>query len=243
LLKSFTIFHLKTDLSSSLQQDGDELFKRIEMFNAFRNNAGMFVTDGPTEEDFNNISAPLGGLHELLASSIEQMSIVSSIPLVKLTGISPSGLNASSEGEIKVWYDSIAAYQSNFMQPNLEIIFRFAQLNLWGTVDPDLSFSWDQLSESTDSESSAIREQNARVDAIYVEAGIISQEEVRKRIAGEPDSGYDGLDVESLPDLRSEQEQGLASPGHFNPEDEPDDDGTEIDDEENPLLKMRSKKE
>ncbi|WP_241502645.1 anti-CBASS protein Acb1 family protein [Bombella intestini] len=36
--------------------------------------------------------------------------------LVKLFGITPNGLNASSEGEIRVFYDEIAAFQENNLQ-------------------------------------------------------------------------------------------------------------------------------
>jgi hypothetical protein len=47
------------------------------------------------------------------------MASVSRIPLVKFTGIQPAGLNASSEGEIEVYDDTIAAYQNRFFAPNL----------------------------------------------------------------------------------------------------------------------------
>ena len=52
----------------------------------------------------------------MLAQSQEQISSVSRIPLVKWTGISPSGLNASSEGEIRVYYDLIHSEQIDFTE-------------------------------------------------------------------------------------------------------------------------------
>jgi Protein of unknown function (DUF1073) len=58
----------------------------------------------------------LQDLDWLLAQSQEQISSVSRIPLVKWTGISPSGLNASSEGEIRVYYDLIHSEQIDFTE-------------------------------------------------------------------------------------------------------------------------------
>jgi hypothetical protein len=80
------------------------------MFNMLRDNQGTFVVNKNTE-DFKNVSASLAGLHELQAQAQEHMASVSRIPLVKFTGIQPAGLNASSEGEIEVYDDTIAAYQ------------------------------------------------------------------------------------------------------------------------------------
>ena len=53
------------------------------------------------------MSAPLGTLDALQAQSQEQLASVSGIPLVELLGITPAGLNASSEGELKAYYGRI----------------------------------------------------------------------------------------------------------------------------------------
>jgi hypothetical protein len=63
---AFSVFVLKTNLSESLQGDGQELFDRAEIFNNYRNNAGLMMVDKDSE-DFANVSAPLGGLDHLQA--------------------------------------------------------------------------------------------------------------------------------------------------------------------------------
>jgi hypothetical protein len=47
----------------------------------------------------------------------------------------------------------------------------------------------------------------------YIDSGVISQQEERKRLASEPGSTYDSLDVEDLPDLKQEELEGLQ-PGN-----------------------------
>src|SRR6266567_3166637 len=87
-------------------------------------------------EEFENVSASLGTLDQLQAQTQEHMASVSRIPLVKLLGISPAGLNASSEGEIETFDDTINAGQEALIRPNLTRLLHFVQLNLWGAIDP-----------------------------------------------------------------------------------------------------------
>jgi len=51
-------------------------------------------------------------------------------------GVVPTGLNATGEGEIQVWYDWINASQINLFGPNLQILLNVVQLDLFGAIDP-----------------------------------------------------------------------------------------------------------
>jgi phage-related protein (TIGR01555 family) len=214
LVHAFTVFALMTDMQSSLSGgNGDDIFSRAELFNRLRDNKGLMLLNKDSE-DLKNISAPLSTLDNLQAQSQEQIASVSGIPLVKLTGISPAGLNASSEGEIRVFYDKIAAYQEAFFDANLKRVFGIAQLSLWGKIDPDLSYSFVELWELDKKEKAEVKKIEAETGAIYVESGTIDQSEERKRIASDPETPYPGLDPDELPDLKEEEAEGL-DPEHL----------------------------
>src|SRR5262249_1839024 len=138
----------KTDLQTSLQGDGDQLFKRMELFTKARDNQGTLIlqqgADGQGEEFF-QVAVPLGTLDQLQAQAQEHMAAVWRIPLVKLLGISPHGLNATAEPEIRVFYDHIHAFQESFFRIPLTTIFNFAQLSTLGAIDDDLTFSFEPL--------------------------------------------------------------------------------------------------
>lgn len=214
LIHSFSVMVLKTDLETILQDAGSigGLLERVNAFNLLRDNQGTFVINNGSE-DFANVSASLAGLHELQAQSQEHMMSVVRIPAVKFTGISPSGLNASSEGEIRAFYDTIHATQEAFFRPNLTKIFHFAQLNIWGKVDEDLTFDFVPLWSLTEKEQAELRHLDAQTGQILVDTGAVSQAEERARVASDPDSPYDGLDVEDLPDLGGEELGGLEPQG------------------------------
>jgi uncharacterized protein len=208
IVQAFSVFNLATDLSELITQDGDQLLQRAQFFNYFRNNQGLLLTNKDTE-DFSNVSAPLGTLDQLLAQSQEFICSISGIPLVKYTGLSPHGLNASSEGEIRSFYDWIHACQEKQIRPNLTTVIDFIMLSKWGEVDHEITYRFNPLWELDEAALATMRKTDADTGAVLVESGIISQEEERKRVAADPGSPYASIEVEDMPELRQEEEQGL----------------------------------
>lgn len=227
LIHSFSVMVLMTDLQTILQPgNATQLMARVAMFNALRDNQGAFVLNKATE-DFKNVSASLSGLHELQAQSQEHMMSVARIPAVKFTGIQPTGLNASSEGEMRAFYDTISAYQNKFFRPKLTQTIDIAMMSLWGEVDNDIVFDFNPLWELDEKEKGEKKAKEAETDVKYIDAGVISPEEVRVRLANDPESGYEGLDPDDVPEPPA-QEGGPGGapggPGGAPPPGGPDDD-------------------
>jgi hypothetical protein len=200
LLHSFTVFMLSTDMSAVLAGDApEEFFNRLALFNRVRDNRGLMALNKDTET-LENISVPLSGLDALQAQAQEQLSSVSSIPMVKLLGITPSGLNASSDGEIRVFYDLIAARQERMFTKPLTKVIEIVQLSLFGEIDPEIGFRFEPLWQVSDVERAAIRKQEADTDAVYIQEGVIGPDEARARLAREEASPYPGLDLSVMPE-------------------------------------------
>jgi hypothetical protein len=181
------------------QFGGEQVFKRLELFNTFRDNAGVMVLNNKTEEEFQNVSAPLGTLDALQAQSQEHMAAISRIPIVKLLGIQPAGLNASSEGELRSFYDWIHAFQESLLRDPITTILCFVQLSLFGEVDKDITFDFNPLYQLDEKEKVEVDMRKAQTDEVNINAGVISPDEARKRNAADKDSPYQGLDLENTP--------------------------------------------
>ena len=203
LLHSFSLSGIKTDMSAILSgsDDGDtNIMLRAELYNRLRDNRGLMLLS-KDEEEFFQFNTPLSGLDALLAQSQEQMAAPSHTPLVKLLGITPSGLNASTEGEIAVYYDHIRAMQENLLRDPLDKLLKLVQLHLFGKVNDNITFDFVPLQQMSETELSTIRKSDTDRDVAYIQAGVVSAEEVRGRLASEPDSGYNGIDVEDVPEM------------------------------------------
>lgn len=211
LILSFSYTILKTDLASAMQPGFEEqLQARIQLLTNWRSNKGTIALD--KNEEFDNISTPLGTLDALQSQSQEQLCFASGTPVAVLFGITPQGLNASSEGEIRIWEKWVSAYQRAFFGRHLAAVIDMAQLSLFGAVDPDISFEFVPLREMSEKEEAEIRKLEADTDAVYVDIGAVGNDEVRKRLATDATSVYAGLDVDKMP----EQSAGES------PEDEDD---------------------
>jgi phage-related protein (TIGR01555 family) len=208
IIHAFSVFVLSTDLSESLTEGGSQLFARAELFNLVRDNRGIMMINQDTE-GFANVSAPLGSLDALQAQTQEHLASVSGIPIIKLLGIQPAGLNSSSEGEIRTFYDWIHAFQEKFFRPNLTKVIDFAQLSLWGEVDQDLTFEFEPLWSLDEKAQAEVREIDARTDQLLADTGVVRPEEIRAKVAADPNSGFNALDADDAPNLRQEEEEGL----------------------------------
>lgn len=203
-LKQFSISGMQIDMAQALQPGGNmDLTARADLFNTMRDNRNVMLLDKETEEFF-QFNTPLSSLDALQAQSQEQMASVSHIPLVKLLGTTPTGLNASSDGEIRVWYDYVASYQNKNLLPIVCDILKAIQLSLFGDIDPSISFVFDPLYELTELEKAEVRFKDAQAASLYIQDGVITPEVERERLQSDPLAGYDGLledgDLDAIPD-------------------------------------------
>lgn len=215
LILAFTVFVLETDMSALLAGDGgQQMMARFEYFTNLRNNLGLMAVD-KDREAFQNVSAPLSGLDQLQAQAQEHMAAVAGLPLVKIFGLSPSGLNATADNEVRVLYDMIHARQQRAMGDNLTTALEVIQLNEFGEIDPEIEFEFVELWELDEAGKSAARKTEADTDAVYIESGVLTPDDVRTRLAGDPDSPYQGLkgDAPGLPE--EPQEPDLHDPAQW----------------------------
>lgn len=199
IARAFSIMVLSTNLGESLTPGGEGLFQRAALFTRMRDNRGVMMVDKDSE-DLKNVSAPLGTLDALQAQAQEHQASVLRIPLVKLLGIAPHGLNASSDGEIRTFYDTVHAAQERVVRPSLDKAIDFIQLHLWGEIDDDISYKFKPLWELDDAGRAAVQKTKADIHDVYMTAQVVSPLEVRTALAADPDSPYQGLEPDDLPD-------------------------------------------
>lgn len=201
LVHSFSTSILKTNMGTVLSGHPDQsIFARADLFNKTRDNRGLMMLDAESE-DLMQVNTPLSTLDALQAQSQEHMASISGIPLVKLLGTQPAGLNASSDGEIRVFYDTIAASQQDNLRPLIKKALDIIQLSEFGEIDPGIDFDFLPLYQMDEAQQATIRKTEADTDAVYIQAGVLDPSEVRQRLASDPDSPYDGLDPDDMPEM------------------------------------------
>ncbi|MCP1236502.1 DUF1073 domain-containing protein [Gluconobacter kondonii] len=214
IVRNFSKLVLKTDMTGNMQTDigagmdaqpmpyGDVDMASVQGRAAYMQDVsegqGTIVVD-KEREDASIIATPLSGLDSLQAQSMEAMASIPGIPLVKLFGIQPQGLNASSDGEIRVFYDEISAFQEAHIQPALQRIFEAVQIHLWGKIDPDLSFRFVPLWQMDEKQLAEIEKIKADLVALLITAGVIAPEEAREQQATDERSIFRGVNLSGPP--------------------------------------------
>lgn len=201
LLNKFSLTAFKTDMGSIL--DGGSaanLESRMAYFAQKRNNDGVMVIDKEVE-DIVKLETPLSGVTDIVKQSLEFVAAINRTPAVKLLGISPSGFNATGESDIRNYYDHIISQQEKELRHGIKKAVEVAEVFFFKQLDPNIDFDFNPLSEGDERVKSDVQKIKADTIAVYMDRGVVSQEEARARVAADPDSGFDDIEVENLPPL------------------------------------------
>lgn len=216
MVNIYSVLNLKTDLSSLLSgADASNVYDRAETFVATRDNRGLMLTD-KDQEELGSIAVPLGGLHELQAQAQEQLASCARIPLSVYLQITPTGLNATNDGETRNFYADVHSFQEKNMRGPLATIIDLVQLSLFGSIDDRIGFEFLPLWEMSDKDKADIRKVDAETDVAYIAGGIVSNEEVRQRLGSDETSPYYGIDLTDPPPEDPEDDEDVDTTGTEN---------------------------
>lgn len=201
LLNKFSLTCFGTDMSQALQQNGSwfDLVNRMKALNKFRTNNGTFVFDKETE-DLKQLNTPLGGVADIVKMSLNLLTAIWRIPKIIYIGEGEGGLNASSQEQLRTYYAYIHSLQEKVFTTPYEKIIKILQLNRGLEPDEKLLFKFPSLWDMDDKERADLNKAQADRDAIYIDRGVLSQEECRKRLAMDRNSGYNDIDVDDVPE-------------------------------------------
>lgn len=194
LLEKISLVVLKTNMENILAGGADaDLAARMKYFAQSWNYDGVAAIDKETEElaIFNN---GIGGVVDIVRQSMEYVAAMFNEPATKLWGISPAGMNATGESDMKNHYDNIASLQEQMFAPGLDKVIKLIQLNSFGNIDADISFQFTPLSDEADRMQAEVNKMKAETYAVYEEMGAISNADVRNALIKDPDSGFNELE-------------------------------------------------
>ena len=150
------------------------LARNMDMIRAYQSIEGLTLLD--SDDKFETTSYSFAGLDQVLLSFGQQLSGAADIPLTRLFGQSPAGLNSSGESDIKTYYDGILRRQESQLREPLTTLLDIVYRNVYGEpMPPEVSFSFVPLWQLTEQDRANIAAQDAAsVTAAYT-AGLIDE--------------------------------------------------------------------
>lgn len=160
-------------LSASDSESQAELLRTLEAQNMLLNNMGMQVMD--SGDGLETHQYTFGGLADCYQQFIMDISGAAEIPVTRLFGRSPSGLNATGESDLQNYYDMIAEKQESCLRPILNKVLPPFIISTLGSLPDDFDFEFDPVAEPTDKERADLAKCGTDNVVAAYNAGLISQ--------------------------------------------------------------------
>lgn len=211
LTKRSTIYYTDLEKFTANQQAAEQ---KLEFWRSMLDNYGVkLASSGGDKVEQHETS--LSDLDLNIMTQYQLVAAVANVPATKLLGTSPRGFGAAGDYEIENYHEELESTQVNDMQPLIE---RHHLCMVRSDIAPkhtngvpfDIELAWNPLDTPTAKEQADINKVEADTDAVLVQAGIVSSDESRARLARDPSSGYEGIPVLDDEDPPTDGTEGAA---------------------------------
>jgi uncharacterized protein len=193
---------------------GNPLSNRAHQVNMTKGIARMLVID--QEEEFLRETASLSGVHDVLREFAVRLAAAADMPVTLLMGTSPGGMNATGESDIRFFYDRIGARQKRQLLPILRRLYKLVMLSKEGPTEGEEPEMWNlkfnPLRQLSELEQAELRKTVAETDKIYIDAGVLSAEEVAASTYGGSEWSMERtIDFEGREEMAEQDQKDMES--------------------------------
>lgn len=156
------------------------LLQQMATMRMFQNNEGVTLVDG--EDEFETHEYSFSGLSDTLLQFSQQLSGATGIPLVRLFGQSPAGLNSTGESDLRNYYDNVRQAQELKLTDPVSRVLRVIAMSEGVTLPEGFGFTFRPLWQMTDPEKAEVAKNNVDAVATAEGAGIILRSTALKEL-------------------------------------------------------------
>lgn len=150
------------------------LTKNVEAIRRFQSSEGITLIDG--DDEFDTHQYTFSGLDGILLQFGQQLSGATEIPLVRLFGQSPAGLNSTGESDIRNYYDGVNAKQERHLRPGVNKTLKVLHKSVTGQPVPaGFTFVFNPLWQLSHKEKSDIAKATAETVTGAFDSNLISE--------------------------------------------------------------------
>lgn len=155
-----------------------QVLQRLQLAAMAKGINGQYVIDA--EEDYQQKSASFASLRDILMAFYQIVSGAADIPVTRLLGQAPGGLNASGESDIRNYYDRIRAMQELTLTPAMSVLDECLIRSALGVRPPEVFYNWRSLWQTTDKERADIGKTTADTIKIMDDTGLFPDDVMTK---------------------------------------------------------------
>ncbi len=183
--KSFLRTYKMKGLVDLMAEGGDDgvatVARRVDLMRRNQSNEGITIIDADDTLEVQT-SGSFAGVTDIILQFIQQVSGALSIPLVRMMGQSPAGLNSTGESDLRNYYDGINQKQERRLRLGVSTIFKVMAQSLMINLGDDFSFTFTTLWQLDEGQKSEIAARDAESLAKMEEAEIIDKPTALKEL-------------------------------------------------------------
>jgi hypothetical protein len=171
----------------------------IEAIRSMQASEGITVVD--SEDDFETHTYTFGGLSEVIDGNARQVCGALQMPMVRLMGEGPGGLNATDEGALRIWYDGIGKEQEARYRRPIGRLFDVLYRSTLGEAPPeDFNFKFNPLWKVSKAEQAEIAGSVTQTVLSAHAAGVVSTQIALKELrqSSETTGVWTNIDDEAI---------------------------------------------
>lgn len=153
----------------------------VDMMRRFQGVEGMTMIDLDDKFEIQGHSA-FSGLSDALVQFGQQLSGALQIPLVRLFGQSPAGLNSTGESDLRMYYDNINQQQMKTMYDGVSMTYRLMAASEGIQVPPDFALEFRSLWELNDEQKAKIASDVGSAVGAAASDGLIGRQTALKEL-------------------------------------------------------------
>jgi phage-related protein (TIGR01555 family) len=192
-------------LADELASDQDEaITNRYALFGQMKSIVRLSLLDG--DEKLERMTLNLSGVAPVLETFMTWISGAADIPVTRLFGTSAKGMNATGEGDLTNYYNSIRAKQLTQIDPGMRTLDEVLVRSALGTFPTDYNYVWNPLAQMNELQAAQARKANADTDIAYLDAGVIQVSQVQRNLQASESYQFDD---EKIEELESNEDAGM----------------------------------
>lgn len=122
------------------------------------------------------------GIKDIYEGIMMDLSGATHIPVTKLFGRSPAGMNSTGESDLQNYYDYIDEVRDTQFRPIIKRLLPILALSVWGEIPNNLDFEFPEMKTLTDAEKAQLAQQLTGTIIEAFNSNLITQDIAQKEL-------------------------------------------------------------
>ncbi|MFP3391005.1 DUF1073 domain-containing protein [Brevibacillus sp. SIMBA_040] len=157
-----------------------EFYNTLQAQNWLMSNMGLHLLN--KDDAFETHQYSFSGLNDIYESFMLDISGASEIPVTRLFGRSPAGMNATGESDLQNYYEVVQQQQESTLGPILDKLLPIICMSEFGAIPDDIDYTFDPIRTPNDKDVAELVDKKTTSIINVFQAGIIGQKTALKEL-------------------------------------------------------------